>query len=106
MEWKEIKCERSIQRKNVSFTAFFDFAFLTFGFSAKSKKNKPLSSNIQTHFTIKSLYLDEYRSHEQTISLNRRKKMIMSKEEAFLFLLCCCLPVTAGDNSVKRVKYN
>jgi hypothetical protein len=40
MELEEIKCGKKHSRKNVSFTAFFDFAFLTFGFQLKAKKKR------------------------------------------------------------------
>jgi hypothetical protein len=39
MELKEIMQKEAFQ-ENVSFTVFFDFCFLNFGFSAKAKKIK------------------------------------------------------------------
>jgi hypothetical protein len=38
MELKEIMQKEAFQEKNVSFTAFFYFAFLTFGFQSKKIK--------------------------------------------------------------------
>jgi hypothetical protein len=58
MELEEIM-PSSIPRKNVSFTAFLDFAFLIFGFLANHKINrqstnipKPTSRNISGRISI------------------------------------------------------
>jgi hypothetical protein len=88
MELEEIKCEAF--KKKRFFYCFF-FCFLNFGFQLKAKIKRQSSNIPKPLHTIKSLYLDEYRSHEQTISLSRRKKMIITapktNQEAFLFLL-------------------